>query len=99
MTIDLNARPAFKFQRMAAARPRCSRAGGFATAELHHHPGRDPSRVSVGTTAPRPVPAFKLTDRSDALAEIVARKIIGCAQTGERDPNRLRDVVLKSLAG
>jgi hypothetical protein len=59
-----------------------------------------PEAVKAMTTAYEGVlKELKLTDRSDALAEIVARKIIECAQTGERDPNRLRDVVLKSLAG
>jgi hypothetical protein len=58
-----------------------------------------PEAVKAMTTAYEEVlKELKLTDRSDTLAEIVARKIIECAQTGERDPNRLRDVVLKSLA-
>jgi hypothetical protein len=38
-----------------------------------------------------------LVDRGDPRTEIVARKIIECAQTGERDPVRLRDSALKSL--
>ena len=32
-----------------------------------------------------------------ARAESAARKIIECAQTGERDPIRLRDCALKAL--
>lgn len=41
---------------------------------------------------------LKLTDRVDALiTERVAKKIIECAQTGERDPLRLRDYAIKSL--
>jgi hypothetical protein len=38
-----------------------------------------------------------LVDRADPLTEIVATKIIECAQTGERDPIRLRDGALKLL--
>lgn len=41
--------------------------------------------------------ALDLVDRTDPLTELVARKIIECAQTGERDPVRLRDCALKSL--
>jgi hypothetical protein len=41
--------------------------------------------------------ALELVDRTDPLTELVARKIIECAQTGERDPIRLRDCVLKLL--
>jgi hypothetical protein len=42
---------------------------------------------------------LKLRDRSDPLTRIVARRVIDCAQMGERDPHRLRDFALKSLAG
>ena len=35
-----------------------------------------------------------LVNRSDPVAETVARKIIELARTGERDPDRLRDQVL-----
>jgi hypothetical protein len=60
----------------------------------------DPEAVKAMATAYEEVlQELKLTDHSDGLNETVARKIIECAQTGERDPNRLRDVVLKSLAG
>jgi hypothetical protein len=38
-----------------------------------------------------------LVNRADPLTELVAKKIIECAQTGERDPIRLRDCALKSL--
>ena len=34
---------------------------------------------------------------SDPLRELVARKIIECAQTGERDQARLRDCALKAI--
>ncbi len=38
-----------------------------------------------------------LVDRTDPRTELIARAIIECAQTGERDPIRLRDGALKSL--
>ena len=41
--------------------------------------------------------ALQLIDRLDPLTEMVARKIIECAQTGERDPIRLRDCALRLL--
>lgn len=37
-----------------------------------------------------------LVNRSDLVAETVARKIIELARTGERDPDRLCEQVLKS---
>lgn len=40
---------------------------------------------------------LRLADRSDPITETVARKIIHCAQTGERDPIRLRDCALQAL--
>ena len=41
--------------------------------------------------------ALGLMDRGDPLNELVARKIIEIAKTGERNPGRLRDRALKSL--
>jgi hypothetical protein len=38
-----------------------------------------------------------LVDRDDLLTQIVARKIVEVAGTGERDPARLRDLVLLAL--
>jgi hypothetical protein len=38
-----------------------------------------------------------LVDRTDPLTTLVAKAIIVCAQTGERDRIRLRDCALKSL--
>jgi hypothetical protein len=44
------------------------------------------------------VSVLRLTDRADSLTtERVARKIIECAQTGERDSVRLRNYAIKSL--
>jgi len=42
--------------------------------------------------------ALRLVDRNDPMTTIVAKKIIELAQSGERDPIRLRDDVVKSLS-
>jgi hypothetical protein len=41
--------------------------------------------------------SLHLVNRSDAMTEIVARKVIEVAGTGERDPERIRDLVLLAL--
>ena len=41
--------------------------------------------------------ALQLADRTDPLTEVVAKKIIEHARRGERDPLRLREIVLKEL--
>ena len=38
-----------------------------------------------------------LAERTDSLRDFVARKVIECAQTGERDPILLRDCALKAI--
>lgn len=38
-----------------------------------------------------------LTGRGDLITEIVARKIIEIAQTGERDPERIKSLVISGL--
>ena len=38
-----------------------------------------------------------LADRSDPITEIVAHRIIELGRMGERDPDRLRQLVLQSL--
>jgi hypothetical protein len=40
---------------------------------------------------------LQLTDRTDPLAETVARKIFEIAQTGEREPARISALALKEL--
>jgi hypothetical protein len=40
---------------------------------------------------------LKLLDRSDPLAEIVAKKIVEIANEGERDPLRLKERTLQAL--
>jgi hypothetical protein len=42
--------------------------------------------------------ALGVLRRDDLLAELVAKKILECARTGERDPIRLRDCALNLLA-
>jgi hypothetical protein len=57
-----------------------------------------PEHIKVLTAAFEDVlRALDLIDRTDPQTELVARKIIECAQTGERDPVRLRDCALKLL--
>lgn len=41
--------------------------------------------------------ALGLTGRSDAITEIIARKIIDIAQTGECDPARIQSRAISSL--
>jgi hypothetical protein len=41
--------------------------------------------------------ALRLTNRQDPFTEIVAKKIVEIADTGERDPERLRDRALEEL--
>jgi hypothetical protein len=41
--------------------------------------------------------SLQLVDRDDLLTQIVARKIVEVAGTGERDPARLRNLVLLAL--
>jgi hypothetical protein len=38
-----------------------------------------------------------LVDRNDPVTEIIAKKIIEIAQTGERDPQRLSDLAIGQL--
>jgi hypothetical protein len=40
-----------------------------------------------------------LVDRQDPLTEMVAKKVIELAQTGERDPVRLKQLTLESFEG
>ena len=41
--------------------------------------------------------SLQLVDRDDLLTQIVARKVVEVARTGERDPEQLRDLVLLAL--
>jgi hypothetical protein len=58
----------------------------------------DPAAVTALTNAYEAACAsLRLIDRTDPLAEVVAKKIIEHARRGERDPIRLRELVLKDL--
>ena len=41
--------------------------------------------------------SLKLFDRNDPIIEVLARKIIDIARSGERDPQRIHDLVLLQL--
>ena len=41
--------------------------------------------------------SLRLLNRNDPVTEIVARMVVEVARTGERDPERIRDLVLISL--
>lgn len=41
--------------------------------------------------------SLRLTDRTDPITELVAKKIIECAQTGEYDRTKLRDCALAAI--
>ncbi len=65
---------------------------------LLQHEAFGPEDITVITTAfEDALTTLGLIDRTDPLTELVAKKIIECAQTGERDPVRLRDCAIKSL--
>jgi hypothetical protein len=58
----------------------------------------DPEAIRAMTTAFEAVcEALRLAPRSDSVTEIVARKVIEVTGTGERDPERIRDLVLLAL--
>ena len=58
----------------------------------------DPSAIEAMTTAYLAVcESLRLASRTDPLTEIIARKVIEIASTGERDPARIRDLTLLAL--
>jgi hypothetical protein len=58
----------------------------------------DPEMISVMSAAfQQACQELGLAETEDPLREIVARKIIECAQTGERDQARLCDCALKAI--
>jgi hypothetical protein len=42
---------------------------------------------------------LNLVDRDDALVNLVAKKVLALALEGERDPDRLRELTVRSLSG
>jgi hypothetical protein len=60
----------------------------------------EPQQIGAMTAAFEAVcRSLQLADRTDPLTEIVARKVIDIAATGERNPDRLRVLVLEELSG
>jgi hypothetical protein len=58
----------------------------------------DPEAIKAMSAAFEAVcEALRLLPRSDAITEILARKVIEVAGTGECDPERIRDLVLLAL--
>jgi hypothetical protein len=58
----------------------------------------DPQAIEAMSAAFEAVCAsLQLADRSDPMTEIVARKVIEVAGTGERNSGRIRDLVLHAL--
>ena len=65
---------------------------------LEHNDAFSPEDVQVLLGAfDDTVRALNLTDRERPLTMMVAKLIIEFAKEGERDPDRLRDLVVKSL--
>lgn len=60
--------------------------------------GFDPEAVKAMTAAYEAVrERLGLTDRSDPLTQLVAKKVIEIAQTGVRDPGELCDRVVAAI--
>ena len=56
----------------------------------------DPPAIAAMTTAfCTACDSLLLVDREDPIIEIVALKVIEIARTGERDPERIRDLTLR----
>jgi hypothetical protein len=65
---------------------------------LEHNDAFSPEDVQVLLEAfDDTLRALNLTDRERPLTMTVAKLIIDFAKEGERDPDRLRDLVVKSL--
>jgi hypothetical protein len=58
----------------------------------------DPETIKAITTAyERACSELQLVDRTDPLTELVAKTIITVAETGERDPERIRQMAMEKL--
>jgi hypothetical protein len=67
---------------------------------LLQHSAFEPERIEVMSAAfEEACRELGLAGAEDPQRELVARKIIECAQTGERDRARLCDCALKAVRG
>jgi hypothetical protein len=67
---------------------------------LLQHSAFEPDRIEVMSAAfEQACRELGLAETEDPLREHVARKIIECAQTGERDRARLCDCALRAMRG
>lgn len=70
----------------------------MAIYRLLQHAAFGPEEIERMTTAYEDaLRELRLSDRTDPLTEIVAKKIIEIAQTGERDPARIRAKAIEAL--
>ena len=60
---------------------------GFTPGHIH----------AMGTAFEEALAKLGLSDRSDPIVEVVAKKIIELGQQGERDPAKLRDRAIQAL--
>ena len=59
----------------------------------------DPEAISIISAAfEKACDALGLSNRRDALTELLAKKVIEAAQSGERDPLRIYQVAMDSLS-
>jgi hypothetical protein len=67
---------------------------------LFQNSGFEPELIEIMSTAfEQACRDLSIVETADPLREVVARKIIECAQTGERNPARLRDSALSAVRG
>ncbi len=72
--------------------------GAMSIVGLLQNSAFDPDTIKAITTAyERARSELRLVDRSDPLTELVARTIISVAETGERDPDRIRQIAMEKL--
>ena len=65
---------------------------------LRHGQAFEPELIEAMATALEDtLRILQVTDRKDPLNELIAKRIIRIAQTGEHDPQRIREHVLQSL--
>jgi hypothetical protein len=60
--------------------------------------GFDPKEIQVlSKVFEDTLSSLHLVNRADPISEYIAKKIIECAQKGERDPVRLREYAMKAI--